>query len=39
MAAGCLMNSFLLDSHPGHFFAVLAGLLSIPPATTTRLKM
>jgi len=39
MAAGCLMNSFLLDSHPGHFFAVLAGLLSIPPATATRLRM
>jgi O-antigen ligase len=27
MATGCLMNSFLFDSHQGHFFAVIAGLL------------
>lgn len=26
MAIGCLMNSFLYDSHQGHFFALLSGL-------------
>lgn len=26
MAAGCVMNSFLFDSHQGHFFAFLSGL-------------
>lgn len=31
MAGGCLMNSFLLDSQPGHFFAFVAAILSIPP--------
>lgn len=32
MAAGCLMNSFLFDSHQGHFFAFLAGLLLASPS-------
>lgn len=27
MASGCLFNSFLLDSHQGHFFAVLSAVL------------
>lgn len=26
MATGCIMNSFLFDSHQGHFFAVLSAL-------------
>ncbi len=26
MVAGCVMNSFLFDSHQGHFFAFLTGL-------------
>jgi O-antigen ligase len=26
MAAGCIMNSFLFDSHQGHFFAFLSGI-------------
>ena len=31
MSCGCLMNSFLYDSHPGHFFAIMSAvLLSIP---------
>jgi O-antigen ligase len=31
MACGCLMNSFLFDSHQGHFFAFLAGILLADP--------
>lgn len=31
MAGGCLMNSFLLDSHPGHFYAFISAILCIPP--------
>jgi O-antigen ligase len=27
MASGCLMNSFLLDSHQGHFYAILSAIL------------
>lgn len=27
MACGCLMNSFLYDSHQGHFFAIMTGVL------------
>jgi len=27
MAVGCLMNSFLFDSHPGHFYAILSAIL------------
>ncbi len=27
MAAGCLANSFLFDSHQGHYFAFLSGIL------------
>ncbi|MDH3347536.1 MAG: O-antigen ligase family protein [Desulfobulbaceae bacterium] len=30
MAAGCLMNSFLFDSHQGHYFAFLVGILAAP---------
>jgi len=26
MAAGCIMNSFLFDSHQGHFWAFLSGV-------------
>jgi len=26
MAGGCIMNSFLFDSHQGHYFAFLAGI-------------
>lgn len=27
MFCGCLMNSFLHDSHPGHFFAIISAVL------------
>lgn len=30
MAAGCLMNSFLFDSHQGHYFAFLSAALLAP---------
>jgi O-antigen ligase len=30
MASGCLMNSFLFDSHQGHFYAILSALLMTP---------
>ncbi|MDW7771458.1 MAG: O-antigen ligase family protein [Desulfobulbaceae bacterium] len=30
MMVGCLMNSFLFDSHQGHYFAFLAALLCAP---------
>lgn len=30
MAGGCLMNSFLLDSQPGHFYAVISAIVCIP---------
>jgi len=30
MMAGCLMNSFLFDSHQGHYFAFLSALLCFP---------
>jgi hypothetical protein len=26
MMTGCIMNSFLFDSHQGHFFAFLSGI-------------
>lgn len=29
MAVGCLMNSFLYDSHQGHFFIILSAILLI----------
>lgn len=32
MMTGCLMNSFLFDSHQGHFFAFLTALLCAPVA-------
>ncbi len=28
MGCGCLMNSFLLDSHQGHFFGIMTAVLS-----------
>jgi O-antigen ligase len=31
MATGCLMNSFLFDSHQGHFYAFLSALLLASP--------
>ena len=31
MATGCLMNSFLFDSHQGHFFVFLSALFLVPP--------
>ncbi len=37
MATGCLMNSFLFDSHQGHFFAFLSALfLSLPADQASR---
>lgn len=35
MASGCLMNSFLFDSHQGHFFAFLSAVLLAPSLKTT----
>lgn len=35
MAAGCLMNSFLYDSHQGHFFAFISALLCTPELKMT----
>ncbi len=29
MAVGCLMNSFLFDSHPGHFYGILSAILTV----------
>lgn len=29
MAVGCLMNSFLFDSHPGHFYGILSAILAV----------
>lgn len=37
MAVGCLMNSFLLDSHPGHFYAIISAILCIPPQKSSGL--
>lgn len=34
MMAGCLMNSFLFDSHQGHYFAILLALLCVPFSST-----
>ncbi|PID75785.1 MAG: hypothetical protein CSA20_02290 [Deltaproteobacteria bacterium] len=34
MCVGCIMNSFLFDSHQGHFFAIISGaLLSSPDSS------
>ncbi len=33
MATGCIMNSFLFDSHQGHFFAFLSALFFSSPET------
>jgi O-antigen ligase len=33
MATGCIMNSFLFDSHQGHFFAFLSALFLSAPKT------
>lgn len=30
MACGCLMNSFLYDSHQGHFYAIISAILAAP---------
>lgn len=30
MAVGCLMNSFLFDSHSGHFYAIVSAILTTP---------
>jgi len=37
MMAGCLMNSFLFDSHQGHYFAFLTALLCAPVAARNAL--
>jgi O-antigen ligase len=39
MAVGCLMNSFLFDSHQGHFFAIIAAVLSLPGRATPALQL
>jgi hypothetical protein len=35
MMTGCLINSFLFDSHQGHYFAFLLALLCVPADTQT----
>jgi O-antigen ligase len=37
MSIGCLMNSFLFDSHPGHFYAIMSAILATPSIKTNRL--
>ena len=37
MSVGCLMNSFLFDSHSGHFYAIVSAILTIPPKKTNSL--
>lgn len=37
MASGCLMNSFLFDSHQGHFFAFLSAVLLAPSLRATEI--
>jgi len=34
MSVGCLMNSFLFDSHSGHFYAIMSAILTIPSIKT-----
>lgn len=36
MACGCLMNSFLYDSHQGHFYAILSAILCVPDRNTRK---
>jgi O-antigen ligase len=38
MAVGSLMNSFLFDSHPGHFYAILSAILAVPAIKPTTLR-
>jgi O-antigen ligase len=35
MTFGCLMNSFLYDSHQGHFYAILSAVLAAPAMKKT----
>lgn len=37
MSVGCLMNSFLFDSHPGHFYAIMSAILATPSIKSNRL--
>ncbi len=37
MSVGCLMNSFLFDSHPGHFYAIISAILATPSIKSNRL--
>lgn len=37
MSVGCLMNSFLFDSHPGHFYAIISAILATPSIKTNSL--
>jgi O-antigen ligase len=37
MATGCLMNSFLFDSHPGHFYAFVSAILCTPAVKNSAL--
>lgn len=39
MATGCLMNSFLFDSHPGHFYAIISAILSTPTVKNSALLL
>lgn len=38
MAIGSLMNSFLFDSHPGHFYAIVSAILAVPAIKPTTLR-
>lgn len=37
MAAGCIANSFLFDSHQGHFYAFMSALYFIPTNGNTKI--
>ncbi len=37
VAIGSLMNSFVYDSHPGHFYAIVSAILAVPSIKTNSL--
>jgi O-antigen ligase len=39
MATGCLMNSFLFDSLPGHFYAIISAILTTPAIKNSALLL
>lgn len=39
MSVGCLMNSFLFDSHSGHFYAIVSAILTTPAIKTNTFSL